>query len=372
MKRAHVLANDPSKLPKDFWSSDHCETLIIERWASERNSEAKWISEHLPTIAHHVWIASSGTLAQAGQSKWIAISKNAILASAYAVNAHLSITAKESWGLTLPLAHVGGLGIVARSHLLGQQVSLPLKSKWDARDLISWQGELLSLVPTQVHDLVALKMTPPKSLRVVVVGGDRLAPELLRQARELGWPLYPSYGLTEFSSQVATALPGDEAEATLLPHVQARTDESGRLFISGPSLFTGVAKVENERIQYQERSESFWGTDDTAEISNERKHKTFGRRDSIVKVRGEKVDLPALETQLQQLNANLVVLALPHERDGVQLWVVTDKSLDLAEINRGLLPHHKIHGIKIIDSLPRNHLGKIKRGELLSWLQKQS
>ncbi len=64
---------------------------------------------------------------------------------------------------------------------------------------------LTSLVPTQVHDLVQCALACPPSLRAVVVGGAELDPVLGERARELGWPVLQSYGMTEAASQVATA-----------------------------------------------------------------------------------------------------------------------------------------------------------------------
>lgn len=367
MKRAHLLSTRVEDIPADFWSSGACEVLILSRWAQDRPAEARWIQDNLPDLPHLVWVASSGTLAQAGQSKWIALSKEAILASAAAVNQHLQISRTESWGLTLPLAHVGGLGILARAHLLGQTISTPMSEKWDVERMRTWQGELLSLVPTQVFDLVARRIPAPENLRAVIVGGDRITPTLLQQGRSLGWPLFPSYGLTECASQVATTLPGDDFGATLLPHVQARTDEEGRLWLASPSLFTGTATIDNERMTYQERTEAFWGTEDVAEISG-KQLRILGRRDSFVKVRGEKVDLVNLEIELQQRLPSLVIISKPDARDGTALWGFAESSLPLEELNQGLLPHQKLRGLHVIPSLPRNSLGKVKRGELREML----
>ena len=49
--------------------------------------------------------------------------------------------------------------------------------------------------------------TAPVDLRAVVVGGGRLEETAGRAARELGWPVLASYGLTEAGSQVATQSP---------------------------------------------------------------------------------------------------------------------------------------------------------------------
>lgn len=368
MNRILYLRSDVCEIPKNFWDSKDCEVLISKKWAKEQPAQAEWIGKNLPALEAHVWIASSGTLAIPGQSKWIALSKKALLTSAEAVNSHLNIKAQESWGLTLPLSHVGGLGIVARAHLLGQTITSPVGDKWDPTLLQSWNGNLLSLVPTQVYDLVKVKIKPPSSLRLVIVGGDRLDKELKREAKLLGWPLRESYGSTECCSQVATELDGEQEGLTLLPHIHASVDEESRLWIESASLFTGVAKIQNETIDYVPRIETRWGTEDLAQISHN-KLKMLGRRDSIIKIRGEKVDLPALEMNLRNYHPNLVLLNLPDERDGFKLWVVSEKELTLDQINSGVLPHQRIFGIKTISSLPRTALGKIKRGELVEWLK---
>ena len=63
-----------------------------------------------------VWLLSSGTQS-VDEIKAIALSIEAILQSAKAVNKHLRATAKDRWLLTLPFYHIGGLSIFARAHL---------------------------------------------------------------------------------------------------------------------------------------------------------------------------------------------------------------------------------------------------------------
>src|SRR2546423_1505125 len=71
----------------------------------------------------HFWVATSGSTAQvSGQLKWIALSREAVLASARAVNAHLGSDSRDRWLHVLPEFHVGGLGIDARAHLSGAQL----------------------------------------------------------------------------------------------------------------------------------------------------------------------------------------------------------------------------------------------------------
>ena len=371
MTRLHVLHSDPQSLPKDFWTSAACELMVIARWAQDRSHEVTWLQKNLPDLPKHAWLSTSGTLATPGASQWIAISKEALLINAESVNQHLAAQKNETWGLALPLAHVGGLGIIARAHLLGQHVLGLTPSGWDPRRLASgaWDGQLLSLVPTQVHDLVENQLKPPAGLRAVVVGGDRLSPELYQQARNLGWPLLPSYGLTECGSQIATATENNTT-LKLLSHVTARTDQDDRLWLESAALFTGKADILFDQVTWQPRSAGAWGTQDRAEIHHG--HLTLlGRMDHVVKVRGEKVDLSALEAQLQQkCNNTLIIISLTDERDGVALWAVSETVLSLEALNEDLLPHQKIRGVHIVESFPRTALGKIRRGEIKARLER--
>lgn len=369
MTRVHVLQSDPRSLPKDFWESASCELLVIARWAQDRSNEVAWLQRNLPDLPRHVWLATSGTLATPGASQWIAISKEALLVNAASVNQHLSAQSHEKWGLALPLAHVGGLGILARAQLLGQKVVGLVQAGWEPHSIAAgaWDGELLSLVPTQVHDLVRLRLSPPPSLRAVVVGGDRLSDELYQQGRELGWPLLPSYGLTECGSQIATGT-GSDARLKLLSHAKATIDGDDRLWLESTALFTGKADVLVDRFTWNPRPSGAWATQDRAELEDG--HLTIlGRLDHVVKVRGEKVDLSALETELQaKSKTTLIIISLTDERDGAALWVVSEKILALEVLNEGLLPHQKIRGVHLVESFPRTALGKIRRGEIKSRL----
>ncbi len=368
VNRVHLLERDPSALPADFWESSQGEILVLRRWARENPGTTGMLPSALPELPSHVWLASSGTLATAGMSKWVALSKAALLESAAAVNAHLGVQPEETWGLTLPLAHAGGLGILARARLGGQHVRVLGNGAWSPAWLAEGGYQLLSLVPTQVHDLVQAGMRAPRGLRVVVVGGDRLSPDLLQSGRALGWPLFPSYGLTECASQVATATFSRPDQLVLLPHVRASLSEEGLLRLESASLFTGTAVITERGTSYQARQAGPWTSGDLAEL-RDGAVVPLGRADMVVKVRGEKVDVPSLERELTARGHSVVVVPLEDGRDGVALWAVCEGSVpELEELNRGLLPHQKLRGARALASFPRGELGKIKRGELREWL----
>ncbi|HEU4888396.1 MAG TPA: AMP-binding protein, partial [Thermoanaerobaculia bacterium] len=212
------------------WTSGASHVLLNPRMPADEQARLRSFVTDLPG---HLWLATSGTT---GALKLAALSKEAMLASAAAVNRHLEASASDVWGSVLPSFHVGGLGIFARAFLSGGRV---VRRSWDAQTFAAdREMTLASLVPAQVSDLVRLRLPSPANLRAVVVGGGALLDAHYCDARALGWPLLSSYGMTETCSQVATATLASP-ELMLLDHLEARTEPDGCLAFRGASLFTG-------------------------------------------------------------------------------------------------------------------------------------
>jgi long-chain acyl-CoA synthetase len=73
-------------------------------------------------------------------------------------------------------------------------------------------------------------------LKMVAVGGARVAPDLIRLARDRGLPVYEGYGLSECSSVVCFNQPGSEKPGTVgraLPHASVRINVEGELEVAG-------------------------------------------------------------------------------------------------------------------------------------------
>lgn len=81
--------------------------------------------------------------------------------------------------------------------------------------------------------------SPPDKLRFVAVGGARVAPELLSEARRAGIPAYQGYGLTEGGSVLALNRPGDDGAGVGRPLAHAQLSiEAGEVRI-GTRAFLG-------------------------------------------------------------------------------------------------------------------------------------
>lgn len=337
-----------------------------------------------PRLLASVFFETSGS---SGTPKWVVISKAALLASAEAVNRHLEVGPESRWGLALPIYHVGGFGVVARAFQAGCGLA-EFGRRWDAGAFAEWISQSgvthTSLVPTQVHDLVNAEIRAPQCLRAIVVGGGQLDAATGQAARELGWPVLASYGMTEASSQIATQHLSQLVEIyrpspiPVLPIWKVTRPNHGLLEISGPALFSGYL-----RSQRAQESMSFDPNDSNSFVTSDRilidesGLTPQGRADSLVKIMGELVDPEQVERDLIALSngqlkaGDFVVLAIPDKRAGHQLLPVFEATVDASIISAILDLYHcqavgfrRLQPAMVIRKIPRSSMGKVLRKKI--------
>ncbi|HTQ05845.1 MAG TPA: AMP-binding protein, partial [Polyangiaceae bacterium] len=156
-----------------------------------------------------VLMPTSGTT---GEPRLVLLSHRALLAAARASAENLGVE-DDRWLLSLPLAHVGGLGVLLRSLVNRRAVALFTPEKSLLRELDRFvlacerlRVTLVSLVPTILERLLAppIEWRPPPSLRAVLVGGAAIPRSLIARARRAGIPALPTYGMTETCAQITT------------------------------------------------------------------------------------------------------------------------------------------------------------------------
>ena len=332
--------------------------------------------------AGHVWFSTSGS---SGSPKWLALPKSGLLVSAAAVNAHLGVNEDSCWGLALPLHHVGGFGVVARAFEAGCGLR-HFTARWQPAAFRDWllaaKVTHTSLVPTQVHDLVAAGLGAPPLLKAIVVGGGHLDEATGQAARLLGWPVLASYGMTEAGSQIAThglaALeqPYQPAPLAVLPIWQTQVASNGQLSLAGPALFTGTLVAADGGWHYQPRVGEWHATADRVALADGQLT-PLGRLDAVVKVLGELVDPAAIEAELLALAqgalrvGTVAVAAVADERAGHRLVPVFEASVPSDVIEAVLAAYHRqapgfrrLQAAVRVAELPRSPLGKLRRAEL--------
>lgn len=324
------------------------------------------------------------TSGSTGAAKQVVLEKEALLVSAWAVNDWLRVDATSVWGLALPLNHVGGFGVVARAYAAGCGLSV-YEGKWDAVRFAKWIADEsvthVSLVPTQIHDLLDVGIHAPTSLVAVVVGGGKLSDESGQAARDKGWPVLASYGMTEAASQIATqslesiAAPYAASPLELLPIWEAEESPEGLLRIKGKALFAGTI----EKGVYLRREGEWFTTQDRVTVSG-RTLIPQGRADSLVKVMGELVDVEAVEKCFLELaqgticEGTFAVIAIPDPRRENALIAVfenPDQAADTAYATyQSQAPgHERFTRLLSLEAFPRTDLGKIRKGELRGCLK---
>lgn len=328
---------------------------------------------------NHIYLATSGSSCVTDQYKLVGLSKDAFLNSSRAVNTLFSINSEDVLLNLLPVFHVGGLSLFSRAFCAGAKLVNVWNEnfKWNPSYFINTcqnaRATITSLVPTQIFDLINAGYKSPSNLRCVFVGGGSLSSDLLLRAQALDWKLYPTYGMTECCSQVATFTPSEQA-FKILPHLNVSIDENSCINISGTSLLTHYIHIDGTQHTISDPTiNRIFTTQDIGKLSNNRLI-LLGRKDDNIKINGEFVNLLNVNHTFQKAKDDLnlplesTIIAIPHERTNSQLVAVflkkdsKNSSIQTLQTNYNsqVMTYERIHHITFVDSIPKTDLGKIK------------
>ena len=214
----------------------------------ESVAEPEWESTDYLCI-----LFTSGTT---GEPKPVPLTAGNVYSSAVSSAFRLGVNPADRWLVSLSLHHMGGLAPVYRSALYG--TTLVLREGFDpggtADDIDTYDVTGVSLVPTMLTRMLDRRGTLSDSLRVVLLGGAPAPDELLERCRDYSVPVYPTYGMTESASQIATATPKQTKErlgtvghplfgtdVTVVGEDGAPVDagETGEIVVDGPTVTPG-------------------------------------------------------------------------------------------------------------------------------------
>ena len=270
-------------------------------------------------------VATSGST---GAPKAVMLTEGNLAASA-AASAHLlPLRPDRCWLGCLPLFHVGGYSIVTRCAYAGAEAVL--QQGFDAQRVLRVLADAgithLSLVPAMLAQLLdASDGAAPPSLRHVLVGGAALSSQLAERAAGRGWPVQPTYGMSETASQIATlpVLPRPWRQGRVgrpLPGAEAALGEDGRLRVRGPMVMAGYA---NPGLVPGDGLEDGWFvTGDLAEIDADGALTILGRCDDVIVSGGKKV-MPALVEEALARCPGVDAVGVVGRKDAVWGEVVT-------------------------------------------------
>lgn len=267
---------------------------------------------------------TSGT---SGAPRGVALTEKGLRASATASSHRLSLSPSDVWFASLSLGHVGGLALVTRALMLGAPLVAP--GAFAVEDLVDGirsgteAGPLthVSLVPTQLLRLLDRwgGAPPPDSFRCALVGGAATPEPLLTRALESGWPLALTYGMTEMTSQVATAAPRHVrakpgSVGAPLPGVELRIEADGEVLVRGTPRAAGYVATEEPLVD----EHGWYHTGDLGRLDSDGDLWIVGRRSDRIMSGGVTVDPHEVEAVLRQHPQvrDACVVGLPDEEWG--------------------------------------------------------
>lgn len=331
---------------------------------------------------------TSGT---SGSPKGAMLSSSAFWSSALGSAELLGTGAEDRWLVCMPLFHVGGLSVLIRACLAGS--CAVIQPRFDAeavaQALEHQRISGVSFVATMLERVLAVRgaLPSPPGLRCVLLGGGPASEALVARAESLGYPIAPTYGLTEAASQVATRLPG-AFEGPLagglraLPGTALRiVDEDdrplepgsvGEICVQGPTVMQGYKGLP-EATGHALRS-GWLHTGDAGRLDSAGRLQVLERRDDLIISGGENI-YPAevesvLEAHPQIREAGVVGEGHADLGSRPVAWCVAESgekpSADaLSGFCRSRLAAYKVPDrFYWLEALPRTASGKLQRRKL--------
>ncbi len=267
-----------------------------------------------------VVIATSGST---GEPKAVELSAAAMTASAAASLRRIGAGPGERWLCCLPTFHIAGIGVLVRSLIAGlEPVIVPAASP----EALAASGcTHVSLVPTQLRRLLDAGASPGP-VKTVLLGGAASGDALLAEARNAGWRVVTTYGMSETCGGcVYDGVPLDDVSVRLgtepvrpgagwvRPGAEAVRPgaNAGQIQIAGPVLFSGYLGDPGLTASALRN-----GWFHTADLGWRRADGTIGvrgRADDVINTGGEKVVPGEVETALGTCEgvADVVVIGVP-------------------------------------------------------------
>ncbi|MDI3314135.1 MAG: acyl-CoA synthetase [Mycobacterium sp.] len=379
-----------------------------QAWLGERPAQGETEGEDLPHIPVRLRASSSHsypepsadatalviyTSGTTGPPKGVQLSRRAIAADLDALAQAWQWAAEDTLVHGLPLFHVHGLvlGLLGSLRIGNRFVHTGKPTPIEyARAAAAGGGTLYFGVPTVWSRVVAdpAAARELRSARLLVSGSAPLpVPVFERLARLTGHAPVERYGTTESLITLSTRADGERRPGWVglpLTGVQTRLlDDAGaevahdgktvgRLQVRGPTLFDGYLNRPGATAEAFDAG-GWYRTGDVAVVDSGGMHRIVGRESvDLIKSGGYRIGAGEIETALlgHPGVAEVAVVGLPDEDLGQRIvaFVVGDaRPNDLISfVAQQLSLHKRPREVRIVDSLPRNPMGKVLKKELMA------
>ena len=254
-----------------------------------------------------------------------------------------SLEASDRWWLSLSPSHVAGFSILTRSYF--SKIKPPYEEDFvlDTKIIEKEDISLLSLVPTQIFDIVSKSLKAPKSLKYVFVGGASLGEKLFLKAKELGWPLVPCFGATETFAQFSSS--SDSSSYKVFKGWSLKVNSKSELMVKGPGLYDSEVFLDGKIVKLKSPwcnlKDKVSVTDQTFTFSK-RSDDCYKQKGSFKSFSEDVKKFEALCLKLDVNPAKAFLVALEEERSGAGLYLI---SSDLEASNKILENLSDLRGV---------------------------
>ena len=292
-------------------------------------------------------ISNSGSTAE---SKLVAISDAALIASTNASHKYLGAVPGDSWSLLLPTTHIAGLNVLIRATALGSRVI-------DNRNATNYvDADFISIVPTQLYKALtsdAKLLEHLTAAEAVLVGGGPVSDKLKKEAANKHVKIVTTYGMTEMSG-------GCVYNQKPLDGVEVKLTGDGLIKLTGPMIASGYISEKGELTSVG--TDGWFESTDIGELSAGFL-KVNGRADEVIISGGENISLILVEEKIRELipNQEIIAFALPDEVWGEKLCLGSTSNLSIEEIKKNIGSLLSPKEVFLFEQIPTTAIGKPDR-----------
>ena len=326
---------------------------LINRGAHYEISIGNFIQEWLDNN-DYVVVKTSGST---GVSKNLVLSKQKMISSAKATGTFFKLPENTNALLCLPSNYIAGKMMLVRAMVLGWNLHVVAPGK-NAISHDDTDYDFVAMVPYQVqYSLKSLN-----KIKKLIIGGAAISKKLNDQLQGVDTEVFATYGMTETISHIAVRRINGLAKSnnyTALPRVRFSLDKRNCLMIDAPEV--SVEKVISN---------------DVVKLISPTSFEYLGRIDDVVNSGGIKLFPEQIESKLASyIDRPFIIASEKNETLGEQLILIiedatTQENSDFKEAFLSLSSYERPKKIYTFSKFPFTETGKIKRMELLKYLQK--
>ena len=314
------------------------------------------VSEHVGTM---IFTSGSST-----QPKAVLHSIQHHLFSAQRVVKELKLGRQDRWLISLPLWHVSGISIVFRCLIAGAELVIPDSHMPLLESLSHYKITHVSMVSTQL--LQVMDTSPPDCLRVAIVGGGPISPQMIETARHHGWPIRTTYGMTETSSMVTLSDEQSDPRSSgrVLQGHELMIAADQEILVRSPSVCSGY--LQGEQLKSVVDEDGWYHSGDLGEVDRSGNLYVLGRKDRMFISGGENINPEEIQSWINKYQGVIesIVIPIPDPKFGERPVAFIRGYVLMESISEYLAEHLPKFKVPTLYPWPENiisHLGKYNR-----------